>query len=171
VNKTYEDIVDEDRGDIAYIINKNDFELMFANLSYRVLGDEPLMILVSTPMVIAKPSLYERLFTAALLQAEARGVFHRVLGVFDDLKDIATWRRKNSLKRTRLPLSLESLLVVFMIWLIGCGFALLAFVFECGHYHLYYIYGCQHRSVPRCLTSTLVSVKVQQEIEGYASSL
>jgi len=145
VNKTYNDMVDEDSDDIAYIINEDDFYDFFEDLPYRVLGDEPLMTRVTTPMVLAEPSPYERLFTAALLQAEALGVFRRELGYFDDLEDIATWRRKNSSKRTRVPLSLESLLVVFMIWLIGCGFALLAFVFECVHHYLCYIYGCQHR--------------------------
>jgi len=139
VNKTYANVVDKHRQDIAYIINKDDFEILFANLPYRVLGDEPLMTRVTTPMVLPKPSPYERLFTAALLRAEACGVFLRLHRIFDARVERAKWRRKRLLGGTRKPLSLKSLSVVFIIWLLGCAFASLAFIFECGYYHLYFI--------------------------------
>jgi len=141
VNKAYIDMVDEDRQDVAYIINQEDFEMLFENLPYRVLGDEPLMSRVSSPMILKKPSPYERLFATALLKAEAFGVFLRRRRMFYNIEERAQWRRENALRRTPEPLSLKSLLVVFLIWLIGCGFALLAFVFECGRHHICFISG------------------------------
>jgi len=142
VNKEYIDIVDRDRQDVAYIINKEDFEILFGNLPYRVLGDEPLMSRPTTHILLKKPSPYERVFTTALLEAEAVGFFRqRRRMVFDNLEEKAQWRRENALKRTPEPLSLKSLLVVFLIWLIGCSFALLAFVVECGRHYICFISG------------------------------
>jgi len=141
VNKAYIDMVDEDRQDIAYVISKEDFEILFESLPYRVLGDEPLMSRAISPMILKKPSPYERVFTTAVLKADAFGAFLQPRRMFDNLEEKALWRRKNALKGTPEPLSLKNLLVVFLIWLIGCGFALLAFVVECGRHYIFFISG------------------------------
>ena len=141
VNIAYIDMVYEDRQDIAYVINKEDFEMLFKSLPNRNLGYEPVMSCVTSPMILKKPSPYERLFTTALLKAEAFGVFRKRRRIFDILEEKAQWRRENALKGTPKPLSLNSLLVVFVTWLIGCGFALLTFVVECGRHYICFISG------------------------------
>ena len=128
VNRTYRDMVDPNRQDIAYIVFQSDFESLFINKTYYSLADPVFVRQTALPIRLTKPSPYERFFKIAVMRATEVGAFVFVRRKARHDKSMSLWRDKISGQVK--PLLLKPLSTLFIIWLAGCSISFGAFLLE-----------------------------------------
>jgi len=121
-------MLDAKRSDTAYVINRSDFDVLFINMSYRILP-ESFIDTFAVPVTMTRPTPYERLFEISILRAISVGALE-----YTEIAYQKTILQKlmfeKSESKGHKPLSLISLSPVFVLWCAGCVLASLGFITE-----------------------------------------
>jgi len=122
-------LVKRDRHDIAYIVDRQDGEEWFANMSYRFLPE--VMYTFSTiPIRMTRPSPYEDIFSRAMMRCMAAGAMDKVFR--ERRHSLLLLSRSSTIgdEKVPKPLLLSSFGTLFVVWSLGCTAAFFVFLAE-----------------------------------------
>jgi len=119
--------------DMAYIFGE-EYLGVFVGRPYRVLSSEVLLRTAITPLWLAKPSPYERLFWMASIRtygAGCRALYDRYRETVNFFILLNSEIKESSVENNGpKPLTLKSFAALFLVWVSGCSVSSLVFIYE-----------------------------------------
>jgi len=122
------------RYDVAYIFSEEWIGEVFAGKPYHVLRDEVLAVTLITPLWLARPSPYERVFWMASIRVDGAGcraLYERHLKMKNFFRLLYSAMSEPSAERDGPKrLTLKSCAAIFLVWVSGCSVSLSVFIYE-----------------------------------------
>jgi len=135
IDKSYEDVVDINRTDVAYLTVRDDFGILFSNMTYRYL-EEDVFVFTRAMILMPRPTPYEHSFQMAVLRIAEAGAFAYIDKLNRGTKLFFLESRRRLEKGDHRPLTMKALAPVFVLWFTGSGMSFMVFVIEKLNVHM-----------------------------------